>query len=144
MPADLLTPFLPAISNVPPVNDGDIVRHAVMDLVMGVVKSQARPRLRVSDGVTRQSSSTKGRMMFQRRPVTAPLYVWSWMALRQFPSAGQPRIAGAEPKPVKFPMVPVSQKPDPKAAVPDVHLIGAEIDAGVNFMLAANQVEDRL
>ena len=39
---------------------------------MGVVKAQAKPRFTVKLLETRQSSWTKGRNSFQRRPVVAP------------------------------------------------------------------------
>src|ERR1700730_1041715 len=44
--------------------------------VTGVTSAQASPRFRVRLFVTRQSSWTKGRNIFQRRPVVAPLKVW--------------------------------------------------------------------
>src|SRR5450755_2464059 len=41
--------------------------------LMGVTKAHASPRLTVRSLVTRQSSCTNGRYIFQRRPVMVPL-----------------------------------------------------------------------
>ena len=104
--------------------------------VTGVVISHARPRLRVSDGVMRQSSSTKGRIIFQRRPVTGAV-----VGLVVFAQSGHPHqqvglgIAAEESFDTDNPEAVL------KCFRADVHLIGAKIDAGVNFVLAADQVE---
>ncbi len=104
--------------------------------------SHARPRLRVSDGMIRQSSSTKGLTIFQRRPVIAPSYVWSWMAPPLIPiSRSASGLPAAEPRRGEVSGDTGQQEAGSKGFCAHIHLIGAEIDADVNIMLAADQVE---
>ena len=104
--------------------------------------SQARPRLRVSDGVTRQSSSTKGRIDLPAAAgdgATVSLIV-------DGPSGHSHQQVGLGIAGDDACTGEVSEEPDDPEAVlkflrADIHLIVAEIDAGVDFMLAADQVE---
>ena len=90
----------------------------------------------------RQSSSTKGLTIFQRRPVTAPSYVWSWMAPPLIPiSRSASGLPAAEPAAAEVSGDAEEPEAGSKGFCAHIHLIGTEIDAGVDFMLAADQVE---
>ena len=124
----------------------NVVRHPVVDLSdrcrhVGVGE---RTKLRVSDGRNAPIVLNERPPDLPRRPVAAPV-----VRLVMDGAAGhahqQVRLRVARSyylQPVKFPNMP--DKPEPrsqKAAVPHIHLIDAQIDPGMNIVIAAHQVE---
>ena len=103
--------------------------------VVGVARAQATPRLTVRLLVTRQSSCTNGRNIFQRRPLVPPRKVWSWAA--NPPMLTKSTSAHRRPSADEL----ERQIPILESIVPDVHLFGAIHDAESNVVFPANQVQ---